>query len=230
VTDDQSKPGSAADAEARAGSDLAQARVRAWWRRVPRLLTAPRDVFVALGDDDEIDVEARSEPILAIVILAGMAGILLTPAWGTLLDDESLDWLVLAVVTFIGALFYGTAGYFVLGFVVWVGSRGVGLDARSRPARQLVGFSALPFALSIVVTLPAIVLGFGYDWFRSGGSDAGTGRAVVLGVALAFALWSLGLLALGLRTTFGLPWRGVAGALALATVIVAAFAILPSAL
>ena len=187
-------------------------------------------MFVALGDDDEIDVEARSEPILAIVILAGMAGILLTPAWGTLLDDESLDWLVLAVVTFIGALFYGTAGYFVLGFVVWVGSRGVGLDVRSRPARQLVGFSALPFALSIVVTLPAIVLGFGYDWFRSGGSDAGTGRAVVLGVALACALWSLGLLALGLRTTFGLPWRGVAGALALATVIVAAFAILPSAI
>ncbi len=93
-----------------------------------------------------------------------------------------------------------------------------------------MGFAALPFALSIVVTLPAIVLGFGYDWFRSGGSDTGTGRAVVLGVALAFALWSLGLLALGLRTTFGLPWRGVAGALALATVIVAAFAILPSAL
>ena len=144
MTDEQSKPGSAADAKARAGSDLAQARVRAWWRRVPRLLTSPRDVFVALGDDDEIDVEARSEPILAIVILAGMAGILLTPAWGTLLDDESLDWLVLAVVTFIGALFYGTAGYFVLGFVVWVGSRGVGLDVRSRPARQLVGFCRAP--------------------------------------------------------------------------------------
>jgi hypothetical protein len=36
------------------------------------------------------------------------------------------------------------------------------------------------------------------------------------------------LLALGLRTTFELPWRGVAGALALAAVIIAAFAVLPS--
>ena len=61
---------------------------------------------MALREDDEVDVDARSEPILAIVIVAGMAGILLTPAWGTLLDEESLDWLVLAVVTFIGGLLY----------------------------------------------------------------------------------------------------------------------------
>jgi hypothetical protein len=70
---------------------------------------------------------------------------------------------------------------------------------------------------------------FGYDWFRTGGSDDGTGRGVVLSIGVALALWSVGLLALGLRTTFELPWRGVAGALALASVIVAAFAVLPSA-
>ena len=201
-----------------------------WWRLVPRVVTRPVDVFVALRDDDEIDMDARSEPILAIVILAGMAGILLTPAWGTLLDEESLDWLVLAVVTFIGGLFYGTAGYFLLGFVVWLGARAVGVESRGRPARQLVAFAALPFALSIVVTLPAIVFAFGSDWFRTGGSDDGTGRTVVVAVGLAFALWSLALLALGLRTTFGLPWRGVVGALGLAAVIVAAFAVVPSAL
>ena len=149
---------------------------------------------------------------------------------GTLLDEQSLDWLVLAVVTFIGGLFYGAAGYFLLGFVVWVGARGVGVDTPARPARQLVGLAALPVAISIVVTVPAIVLGFGYDWFRTGGSDDGTGRVVVLGTGLAFGLWSLGLLAVGLRTTFDLPWRGVAGALALATVIIAAFAVVPSVL
>ena len=77
--------------------------------------------------------------------------------------------------------------------------------------------------------MPAVLVAFGYDWFRTGGSDDGTGRVVVLSIGLAFALWSLGLLALGLRTTFELPWRGVAGALALAAVIVAAFAVLPSA-
>jgi len=202
--------------------------VRQWWRRVPRTLTRPTEVFVALQDDDETDVDARSEPILAIVLLAGMAGILLTPTWGTLLDDESLDWMVLAVVTFIGGIFYGTAGYFLLGAVVWLGARAVGHETRARKARQLVGFAALPFSLSILVTVPAILLAFGTDWFRTGGSDDGSGRTVVVSLAFALALWSLGLLALGLRTTFELPWRGVIGALALSAVIVAAFAVLPS--
>ena len=224
------KAGTIADTEAFSGSDAAQARVRAWWRLVPRVLTRPVEVFVALREDDETDVEARSEPILAIVIVAGMAGILLTPAWGTLLDEESLDWLVLAVVTFIGGLLYGAAGYFLLGLVVWLGARGVGVDTRARKARQVVGFAALPLAVSIVITLPAIVLAFGSDWFRTGGSDDGSGRVVVVSAGLAFALWSLGLLAVGLRTTFELPWRGVIGALALAGVLVAAIAVVPSAL
>ena len=53
---------------------------------------------------------------------------------------------------------------------------------------------------------------------------------MVVAIGLAFALWWVGLLALGLRTTFELPWRGVAGALALAAVIVAAFAVVPTVL
>ena len=222
------KPGEVADDEALSGSDEAQAHVRRWWRLVPRILTRPTEVFVALRDDEDVDVDARSEPILAIVIVAGMAGILLTPAWATLIDEESLDWIVIAVITFIGGLFYGAAGYFLLGLVVWLGARAVGLEAPSRTARQVVGFAALPFALSFVVTVPAVLVAFGYDWFHTGGSDDGTGRIVVLSIATALALWSLGLLALGLRTTFELPWRGVAGALALAAVIIAAFAVLPS--
>jgi hypothetical protein len=204
--------------------------VRRWWRLVPRILTHPTEVFLALRDDDDVDVDARSEPILAIVIIAGMAGILLTPAWATLLDEQSLDWMVIAVITFIGGLFYGAAGYFLLGLVVWLGARAVGLDAPTRTARQAVGFSALPFALSFLVTVPVVLVVYRYDWFHTGGSDDGIGRVVVLSVALALALWSLGLLALGLRTTFELPWRGVVGALALAAVIVAAFAVLPSSL
>ena len=197
---------------------------------MPRVLTRPREVFIALREDDEADVDARSEPILAIVIVAGMAAMLLTPAWGTLLDEESLDWIVLAVVTFIGGLLYGAFGYFLLGFVVWLGARGVGVDTTARPARQVVAVSAVPFALSILVTVPAIVLAFGTDWFRTGGADDGAGRVIVLTIGLAFALWSLGLLALGLRVTFELPWRGVVGALALAAVTVAAVAVASSLL
>ena len=229
MSESPSKAGEIADEQALGGSDAAQLLVRRWWRLLPRVLWRPTEVFVALQDEGEDDMDARSEPILAIVILAGMAGIVLTPAWGTLRDTESLDWLVLTVVTFIGGLFYGAAGYFLLGLVVWLGARAVGLETRGRTARQLVAFSALPFALSILITVPAIVLGFGYDWFTTGGSDDGTGRIVVVAIGLAFALWWVGLLAFGLRTTFELPWRGVAGALSLSAVIVAAFAIVPTA-
>jgi len=230
MSEGPSKRGAIADAEALRGSDDAQTRVRAWWRLVPRVLTRPTEVFIALREDDETDVDARSEPILAIVIVAGMAAMLLTPAWGRLLDEESLDWIVLAVVTFIGGLLYGAFGYFLLGFVVWLGARGVGVDTPARPARQVVAFAALPFALSILVAVPAIVFAFGTDWFRTGGVDDGAGRALVVALGLALALWSLGLLALGLRTTFELPWRGVVGAMALAGVIVAAVAVVPSVL
>jgi hypothetical protein len=224
------KPVAAADRigakRARAGEPAS----RDWWRRVPRVLTAPRPVFAALANDDDVDVDARSEPVLAITILVGMAAVILTPAWGTVMDDSTVDGLVLLVVTFIAGLFYGAAGYFLLGVALWLGAKAVGVEARFRIARQLVAFAAVPFALSLVLVVSVIALRYGWDWFRTGGEDAGTGRDVVVGIGLAFAAWSLGLVVLGLRTTFRLPWRGVLGALLLAGVIVAAFAVLPTVL
>lgn len=224
------KPVELADARAAESADVGAAAARAWWARVPRLLTAPRPVFAALRVTAQADVDARSEPILAIVIVAGMAGIVLTPAWGTLLDQATVDGLVIAVVTFIGGVFYGAAGYFLIGLAVWLGAKGMGVSGPFRLARQLVGFSALPLALSLALTLPLALIVFGGDWFRSGGSDEGTGRWLVVGIGLAAGAWSAGLLALGLRTTFGLPWRGVVGALALAAVLLAALGVLPSVL
>ena len=186
-------------------------------------------MFVALQDDDEVDVDARSEPILAIVLVAGMAGILLTPTWGTLLDDESLDWIVLAVVTFIGGLFYGTAGYFLLGLVVWLGARAVGLETRGRngpAARRLRRPSVRALDPRHGARDRARIR---HDWFRTGGSDDGTGRTVVVSRrACVGALVARCCSPSGLRTTFELPWRGVAGALALAAVIVAAFVVVPT--
>jgi len=205
-----------------------EAASREWWRRVPRVVTAPRTVFAALAETDDTDVDARSEPVLAITILAGMACIILTPAWGTVMDDPTVDALVLVVVTFIGGLFYGAAGYFLLGLALWLGARAVGVDPPFKIARQIVAFAALPLALALVVLVPAIAIGFGSDWFRTGGSDEGAGRVVVTALGLAFVAWSTALVALGLRTTLRLPWRGVAGALLLAGVLVAAFAVLPS--
>ena len=230
MNDRRLKPARVADAASELRAEEADALGRAWWARVPKVLTAPRQVFAALGDTDDADVGARAEPILAITILAGTAGVLLTPAWGRLMDDPSVDGLVAAVVTFIAGVFYGAAGYFVLGLALWLGAKAVGVDAPFRIARQVLGFAALPVALSLVVLVPAIVLGFGTDWFRSGGNDEGAGRDAVLTLGLAFVAWSLVLVAIGLRTTFRLPWRGVVGALGIAGVMVAAFAVLPTAL
>jgi Yip1 domain len=225
------KPVAEAD---RRGAELATAgegAARAWWRRVPRVLTSPRSVFAALAVTDDTDVDARAEPVLAITVLAGIAAVLITPEWGTLMNDPTVDALVVAVLTFIAGLLYGAAGYFLLGLALWLGARAVGVETPFRIARQVVAFAALPIALSLVVVVPAIVLGYGEDWFRSGGSDnAGNGRTVVSAISLAFAGWSLALVAVGLRTTFRLPWRGVVGALLLTGVLVAAVWVLPDVL
>lgn len=196
---------------------------------MPQVLTAPREVFAALAETDDTDVDARSEPVLLIVILAGMASIILTPAWGQVMDDGTVDGLVLVVVTFVGGLLYGAGAYFFLGLAVWLGAKGVGVEAPFRIARQMVAFAAVPVALSLLVVVPVIAVWFGWDWFRTTGSDTGAGRDVLVGMGLAFMAWSVVLVALGLRVTFRLPWRGVVGALLLAGVMVAAFAVLPNA-
>ena len=224
------KPVEQADRQGARLAEEGEAASREWWRRVPRVVTAPRPVFAALAETDDVDVDARAEPVLALTILAGMAAVLITPAWGRVMNDPTVDWLVVLVLTFIGGLFYGAAGYFLLGLALWLGAKGVGVDAPFKIARQIVAFAALPLALSLVVVVPTIAIGYGADWFRSGGDDEGTGRTIVTTMGVAFALWSLVLVAVGLRATFRLPWRGVVGALALATVIIAAFAVLPSAL
>jgi Yip1-like protein len=224
------KPVERADRIGAARAIAGEAAAREWWRRVPRVVTAPRSVFEALANTDDTDIDARSEPVLAITILAGIAAILLVPAWGTVMDDSTVDVLVLVVVTFVGGLFYGAAGYFVLGLALWLGAKAVGVDPPFKIARQIVAFAAVPLALSLVVLVPAIAIAFGEDWFRTGGSDGGVGRAVVTALGLAFFAWSAVLVALGLRTTLRLPWRGVAGALLLAAVLVTAFAVLPAAL
>jgi hypothetical protein len=224
------KPAAAADAQARSRADAVRDAERRWWRRAVEVLWRPRPVFAALADDDEDDVVARQEPVLAIILLAGIGGILLTPAWGTMLDDWTVDWLVLAVVTFVGGLFYGAFGYLLIGLAIWLGARGVGVTGPARQARHVLAFSVVPLAVSPAVTVPAALIAFGGDFFRSGGADEGAGRAVIVGLGLGFVAWTVALLVLGLRTTYRLPWRGVVGTLALAGVLVAAFAVLPTLL
>lgn len=224
------KPVQRADRLARARGPAADAAMRRWWHLLPRVLTDPVRVFGALREDDEDDVAARQEPILAIVLLAGMAGAVLTPTWGTLLDEGSVDGLVAAVLTFIGGGAAGAVAYVIVGLALWVGIRGAGSLEPARLVRQTAALAALPIALSLFVTVPVALIAFGGDYFRSGGSDEGVGHALVVAIGLAFVAWSLGLLVVGLRVAVRLPWRGVLVATALATVAVATVAVLPSIL
>ena len=45
----------------------------AGWLRMPAVLLSPRSVFFALREDEGEDVSARSEPLLFVIWLAGMA-------------------------------------------------------------------------------------------------------------------------------------------------------------
>ena len=62
---------------------------------------------------------------------------------------------------------------------------------------------------------------FGGDLFRSGGSDSGSGGSVVHWAAIAFAAWSLALLAIGIRAVHGWTWPRSLAALGLALAPVA---------
>ena len=172
---------------------------RVWWERTLLVLRRPAEVFAALREDDD---HSRSEPLLAIVFLAGIAGVIGTNAFSHALDDFELDGLTLAVVAFISGGLYGLVGYFLLGFLVYAGARAAGSDVTFGRARQIVGFAAVPLALSLLVWFVRIAV-YGGDPFRTGGSDTGFGNHLFEGIELAVLLWSGALLVIGLRAYHG---------------------------
>ena len=197
---------------------------RLWWLRALLVLQAPRPVFAALRDDSDDAAEARQEPLVAIVFLAGMAGVLATSIAGRLLDDPAFDGLVVLVWTIVGGGFYGLAAYFLVGALLYFGASLLGSLGSYRRARHLLGFAAVPIALSLIVWPVRLAL-YGSDAFRSGGSDAGTGGDVFAAVDAGFVAWSLALLAIGVRTVHGWSWpRTLAAAALPAALPVLAFA------
>ena len=180
-----------------------------WWRRTLEILRRPGAVFAALRDDDD---DARSEPVLAIVLLAGIAAVLGTNEFAHTLDDFELDGLTLAVIAFLAGGLYGLAGYFFLGFLVYAGARAAGTDASYRRLRQLLAFAAVPIALSLLVW-PVRLAVHGGDVFRTGGSDRGAGNAVFEALEVAALAWAAALLVVGLRAYHSWTWpRSLAAA------------------
>jgi hypothetical protein len=201
---------------------------REWWLRVPAVLLGPRPVFVALRDTSQEQVDARQEPVLALVYLAGIAGVLGTSTAGALFDDPEYDGVLAAVWAVVAGGFYAFAGYWVIGGALYLGARGLGSLGDYRRARHLLAFAVAPLALSLLVLWPLELALFGGDVFRSGGSDEGTAGAVFDTLELAFAAWAAALLLVGVRAVHGWSWWRALGALGLVALFLAAFAYLPS--
>src|SRR5262245_15256808 len=124
---------------------------RAWWLRVPATLLGPRSVFFALREEDDDDVAARSEPLLLVIWLAGIAAVLATPTASGLLDDPDYDSMLLAIWAFIAGGLYGFVGYFVIGLALLFGVRLLGSVGSFRRTRQTLGFALVPLAVSVVL-------------------------------------------------------------------------------
>lgn len=201
--------------------------MRDWWLRTLLVLQRPRPVFVALRSKDPESLADRSEPILAIVILAGIAGVLSTSTAAHLLDDKDYDALNVAIWAFFGGGIYGAFSYWVLGALLYAGSRALGSQGTYRRSRHVLAFAAVPIALSLVLWPVKLAL-YGEDVFRSGGSDSGAGLFGVL--MLAFVLWSVALLLIGVRSVHGWTWGRAAAACAPAVLGPLALGLLLSAL
>jgi hypothetical protein len=171
---------------------------REWWLRSLAVFAHPRETFFALRDDSDEAAEARQEPILAIIILAGIAGVLSTTLAGRLLDDPRFDGLNVAIWAFVVGGVYGALVYFLGGVLVFALTRGIGASSSFRQARHLIGLSAAPLALSLVLVWPVRVALYGEDLFRTGGSDTGAGDRVFEGIVVGAYAWSAVLVVLGL--------------------------------
>jgi hypothetical protein len=201
---------------------------REWWLRVPAVLLSPRSVFVAMRDESREELDARSEPVLALVCLAGIAAALGTSTAAALYDDPEYDALLVVVWTVIAGAFVAFAGYFIVGGALYLGARGLGSEGSFRRARHVLAFAVAPLALSLFLLWPVQLALFGTDRFRRSGSDEGDAGQVFDVLELGFAAWSAALLLVGVRAVHGWSWWRSLAALGLVALFLAAFAYLPA--
>jgi hypothetical protein len=197
---------------------------RQWWLRVPAVFLSPTSVFVAMRNESREDVDARSEPVLALTALAGIATALGSSTARTLYDDPEYDALLVAVWAVIAGGIVAFAGYFIVGGALYLGTRGMGSVGTFRRARHILGFALAPIALSLLLVWPLQLAVYGGDVFRRGGSDDGAGGRFFDLLELGFAAWSAVLLLVGVRAVHGWTWSRSLAALGLVILFLAAFA------
>src|SRR3954454_6969609 len=93
----------------------APTNARRWLPRAVLVLARPHDVLEGLRDDSDAAARARSEAVLALVLLSGIASVLWTPVAGRILNDVTLDWVDVTVWSFLGGGLYGVAFFFAAG-------------------------------------------------------------------------------------------------------------------
>jgi len=189
-----------------------------WWKRAPAVLVAPRPVFVALRDESLEDAEARQEPLAAVIALAGIAVVLVSPTFRRMLNDPSVDAVLVPVLAFIAGVLYAVVVMWAGGGLLFYASRRLGGLGSYRRSRHVVALASAPFALALLTFWPIRLAVYGSDLFRTGGDDYGRGDSVFGGIFLGFAAWALLLLLIGVRSVHGWSWGRSVGAVALALV------------
>jgi hypothetical protein len=180
---------------------------RVWLQRAVLVLVRPYEVFRGMRDDSDAAARARSEAVLALVILSGIGTVLWTPVAGTVMDvngPHASDGLDVAIWAFFLGGAYGAVFYFLGGLVLYALTRAVG-GITYRQARHVLAFASAPVALSLLFLWPVRLAVYGEDLFRTGGSDHGAGNTAFVALELLVVLWSLALLVLGLRAARGQP-------------------------
>jgi hypothetical protein len=181
---------------------------------------APPAVFAEVRDDSRQAAEARQEVVATIAFFAGVALTLFTSQAASFADDPARAGIIIPVWLFIAGLFVGLVNFWLAGGVLYFALSWLGARSSYRQARHLLALAAVPVALSLVL-LPVRLALYGDDIFRSGGSDSGSGAHVFTVLEVAFGVWALVLLAIGIRVVEGWSWPRALSATALFGVLVA---------
>jgi len=202
----------------------AEALEREWWSRLPRLLYAPGPVFAELRDESREAADARQEPLVAVLFVAGIAMFLSLVALEPPYEYyRELSGLTLTVESILGGMLVGISNFWLGGALVYLGARGLGATSGYRLARHIAGFATAPFILALFFLWPARLAVYGADLFRSGRADHGTAVDVFRAIDALLLVWTLALVLIGIRETQRWPWSKTAAAVGIAALFAVLF-------
>ncbi len=188
------------------------------------MLFAPAEVLSELEDESREAADARQEPLVAILFLAGIAMFVGLAAIEPPYDRYHTDFSVFNLVfeSILGGALVAISNFWLGGALVYLGTRGLGALTGYRQARHLAGLATAPFVLALVLVVPIRVAVYGTDLFRAEGGDASTGGHIFIAIDALLLAWTLALLLVGIKVTQRWSWGRAAAALGVA----ALFAIL----